>query len=329
MNHAWRSLEEVGGLAAVPAEWRQHTGPAYDAFKAGFLQPAGRDAKSFPCPHKSGCAHEVRSRGHGFVGVCKEDDGTGCDDIPLTADEVAVWEVNFPRLGRAIARALECDAKEAGFGLGRTRQIASLGSAPLPIVLTIQPDEEGFSNVVAHLVARLPKGFILLAPTSRFFTTHAAELLARVNAGFFDLESHLTLLPGGVPHARQRGGELFSPYLPPASAPVSDNEARRLFALLKALESESNYRKAPVTRVFQLYCLEARSRDEVAKACRCVPSLITLRLQAIEKKLGRKPAELRGISSHFDGIADALTDSRARHIDRARAIEGSDPDDEG
>lgn len=128
--------------------------------------------------------------------------------------------------------------------------------------------------------------------------------------------------------ARKIGGELFSPYLPQVSEPISDNEARVLFASIKVLESESNYRKAPVTRVFQLYCQEKLSRNEVAKACHCVPSLITLRLKAIEKKLGRKPLELRGISSHFDGIADSLTDSRARRIDRKRAIDGSDPADE-
>ncbi|MGC3956658.1 MAG: hypothetical protein QM813_01380 [Verrucomicrobiota bacterium] len=36
---------------------------------------------------------------------------------------------------------------------------------------------------------------------------------------------------------------------------ASDDDARRLFALLKALESEGNYRKSPVTRVFQFVLL--------------------------------------------------------------------------
>lgn len=110
--------------------------------------------------------------------------------------------------------------------------------------------------------------------------------------------------------------------------PATDDEARRLFALLRALELETKFRKAPVTRVFMLYCLDGKKRDAVARDCNCSRALIALRLKAIEKRLGRKPTELRGFSSQFESIADSLTDSRARRIDRKRAIDGDDPEDE-
>lgn len=110
---------------------------------------------------------------------------------------------------------------------------------------------------------------------------------------------------------------------------ASDDDARRLFALLKALESEGNYRKAPVTRVFQLYCLEGLKRDEVARKCNCVPSLVTLRLKAIEAKLGRKASALRQLSGHFERIADSLSDDRARRIHRAGAMDGLSEEDFG
>jgi hypothetical protein len=115
---------------------------------------------------------------------------------------------------------------------------------------------------------------------------------------------------------------------PTAVDPVTDDEARRLFALLRALELESKFHKAPVTRVFILYCLDGKSRDAVARDCNCSPALITLRLKAIKMKLGRKPIELRQFSDQFERIADSLSDSRARRIDRRRAIDGDDPDDE-
>ena len=150
-------------------------------------------------------AHQVRPRGRGFVGGCKDDDGTGCDDVLLTKEEIEVWVVNLSRLGRAIAQALKCDAKDAKLGLDGTRQIASLGDAPLPVVLTVQHDGDGFGDVVAQLVARFPKGFVLLAPTSRFCTAPATELLGRVNAGFFSLESQVMLTAQGNLQARKRG----------------------------------------------------------------------------------------------------------------------------
>lgn len=110
--------------------------------------------------------------------------------------------------------------------------------------------------------------------------------------------------------------------------PVSDDVARKLFALVNALELATNYRKAPVIRVFYLYCVKSLTREEVARACRCVPSLVTLRLQVIEQKLGRKPAGLRTISNEFERIADSLSDPRARRINRQRALDGSDPEAE-
>jgi hypothetical protein len=110
--------------------------------------------------------------------------------------------------------------------------------------------------------------------------------------------------------------------------PASDDVARQVFALVKALESKTNFRKAPVTKVFQLYCLESLSCREVAKACRCSPGLVVSRLKVIEEKLGRKPEHIRTFSAEFERIADSLRDSRARQISRQRAILGDDPGDE-
>jgi DNA-directed RNA polymerase specialized sigma24 family protein len=110
--------------------------------------------------------------------------------------------------------------------------------------------------------------------------------------------------------------------------PASDELALKLFALLKSMESETRYRKAPVLLVFTLYCVEGLTREQVAKECRCSLTLAKIRLRAIEKKLGRKPAALRAFSSQFQSIADSLADPRARRIDRLRAMDGSDPDDE-
>ena len=100
-----------------------------------------------------------------------------------------------------------------------------------------------------------------------------------------------------------------------------------MFALLRALELENNFRKAPVSRVFLLYCLDGKSRDAVARDCKYSPALVSLRLQAIEQKLGRKASALRQLTGHFEQIAETLTDSRVRRIDRRRAMEGEGEED--
>jgi hypothetical protein len=213
MNSAWHILEDVPAHSAAAADWKLHLGGAYAAAKEAFLQKAKRKASSVQCPHIGGCTHELKPRGDEYVAKCKDDDGAGCDDFVLSADAAEVWEVNLKRLGAGIAGALKCLAKDQKLELDRTRQIASLGNAPLPILLTVQDDEDGFGNVVARLVARWPKGFILLAPTSRFCTATATDMLGRVNAGFFDLATHVELLDSGKLHAPKSGEELFAELL--------------------------------------------------------------------------------------------------------------------
>jgi len=146
------------------------------------------------------------------VGVCQCEE-PDCEDLLLQAEDVKVWELEPGKLGRAVARALGCEVKCVDLRLRRTMQIGALGDGPLPIVMTLQPDEESFRAVAGELVARLPKGFVLLAPTSRFCTAPATEMLARVNAGFFSLERLVTLLANGRLHAEKNGGELFAVYL--------------------------------------------------------------------------------------------------------------------
>jgi hypothetical protein len=317
----WRALEELPTGISVAADWQHYVGDAWPAFQAGFLDRCSEPATSYYCPQECGCAHRVVHHDDGRIVAACECDPWNCDTFELTAADVVDWEFNRTRLARAVCRAFELERREQDLGLPWTQQIARFSATAVPVVLTIQQDPYEFENVVARLAARWHDGFILFTPTSRFVDGRVHELLSHARAKFFDLESNLDLTPWGELKARRRAGELFAALVPKEVAATSDNEAQRLFALIEALETETNYRKAPVTRVFLLYCARGLSREEVAKRCRCVPSLVTLRLKAIEAKLGRKAAELRLISGHFERIAESLTDDRARQVHRASALD--------
>ena len=326
MGTCWSAIESSPEAAAA-LNWRAWLGPDFETVAAACLRRTERRVERVPCPNGCGCSHRVRPVAGGFVGVC--DCGEDCEDIPLKAEDVVVWELNMARLGRAVAKAFGCDVKEAEFGLRRTRQVGSFSGAALAVVLTIPPDQEGFRNVVGQLVARQKGPFILLAPTSRCLDGISQGLLTNAKAGFFDLESHVTLLPSGALQAHKSGGELFSKYLPDAKEPVPEDVARQVFALLKELESEGQWRKAPPTKVFRLYCQEGLSRAEVAKKCDCVDSLVTLRLKQIRLKTGRDPKELRQLSGHFQKIEDSLSDPRAKKVRGKSAIDDDRFGDEG
>ena len=64
---------------------------------------------------------------------------------------------------------------------------------------------------------------------------------------------------------------------PVAVAPVSDSEAVRVFALMKALDDGQRNRKAPLGRVFRLLVLEGLSQAATAKQCGCSPGLVSAR----------------------------------------------------
>jgi hypothetical protein len=328
MSSLWQCLEALAGGNHVAAEWAKLSGEQFAPLRSAFLRDTQNRARFIPCPHGCGCEHEIVQRAGGKLAAVCRCEPWNCDDLPVAPAEVSLLALNTAKLGRALCKAFECDARETKLPLPLTWQIGAKFSNGVPVLLTIQNGCEPFGRVVAELTARHRQPFILLTPTSRHCNAKSRELLTTARAECFDLESNLTIFGNGSLHTKTSPGLLFQNFAPAAATGASDDDARRLFALLKALETESNYRKAPVTRVFQLYCLEEQSRNEVAKACHCVPSLITLRLKAIEKKLGRKPKELRVLSSQFERIADSLTDSRARHIDREQAIHGDDPPDE-
>lgn len=316
MKNFWRAIETVH--RAVPARWQGVLGEHYEAVKMSFLRATGRKAPVHPCPHECGCWHEIVEHDDGeIVGVCQCDPLT-CDNLELTAEAIELFELNTAKLGRSVARAFGCDAKETDMGLPGTWQVGAFSGASLPVVLSIQHNAGDFRNTVAQLVCKLRERFVLLAPTSRYADCISLGMLTGVKAGFFDLESNLNLASNGVLVARRSGGELFSRFLP---EPTSDGVAQQLFALVRQLESETSWRKAPILQVFRLYCMENLSRDEVAKRCGCVPSLVTLRLKTIEQKLGRKPSELRQFSSHFEAMEESMSDSRAKRVYRSGMVE--------
>jgi hypothetical protein len=145
---------------------------------------------------------------------CDEPD---CEDLVLRAEDIVVWELDLAKLGRAVARTLEVDARGADLGVFGARQIGAFGAVAMPVVLVAHPGARGLGGVAAHLVARLKERFVLLGPTSRLFDGECQGLLASVGARFFDLESQLDLMPSGRLAARKKAEQLFAPLLAEAT----------------------------------------------------------------------------------------------------------------
>lgn len=312
MSKLWRCLEEIRGLVAVPVEWRAWLGTDFDVFKATFMRKRPGRADSIPCPREPGRAHDVVPRGDEFVAVCE----SGCPDMPLKREDVEMWEVNPSKLGRAICKAFDCDARVTDLRLPLTWQFGVKFVNAVPVVLTIQNEREDFRNVVAELVARWRQPFILFAPTSRLVDGVCTELLEKANAGFFDLESHVILTAQGNLQSRKSPGELFARFAPDAKEPAGEDVVRRLFGLIEKFESEKHLKPPSALKVFLLYCGRELTAQQVADKCRCSKGTVVNRLEIIRRATNTEPDKLRAYSPHLQKMEDDVAESGAKHIHR-------------
>ena len=316
MHNAWRCLEELPGLTAVPAVWRGRMTTDFESFRLLCLQPGPEPAPAYPCPLRDSCYYDLIAQDVGpFLAIC-QDNPVVCPNTTFSLQEITPLELNWQKLGRAICKALDLVAKFACLAPPDTCQVGSWSADEVPLILTIQTDTEVFQRVIAELALRLRRPYILLAPTTTHIDAIAQELLADANAGFFPLDTTIRLTDHGTLCALQRPGGLFAKFTPQPKDSVDEGVARQTLALAKALDSEQRCRKAPIYKVFLLCCMEGLTVNEIAKKCGCVRSLVFTRLKALRQKLGRDPRELRQYSAHFESIEQSLSDPRARNIYR-------------
>jgi hypothetical protein len=258
--------------------------------------------------------------------VCERDPPT-CERIQLTRADITPLELNWQKLARAICKAFGLDTKIGDLPIPHTIQIGSWSADAVPVILTIQTDRHHLHFVISDLIARLHQKFILFAPTTRNLDASSQELLANANAAFFPLDTTVILTQNATLQPTKPPGELFAKFTP---QPKESDEgvARSLFALAKALDTETGMRKAQPSTILRLYCAENLEPDQIARKLHCARSLIYSRLKFLSQKLGRDPAELRQYSTHLQNIENSLSDSRAKEIYRKGATQGDDGPDE-
>ncbi len=311
MANFWQGIEKVRGWATVAAVWRQHMGDEdFERVRNTFVLPNGRQAIWFPSPDVCECKMDVviHAPDH-IVGVTE---CGGCDDIALTAADIAMYELSWKKLGRSIAIALRCEPKDVDIGVPGARQIAAFGGGSMPVILVIQLDRHEFADVLRRIVLEVRKNFVLLSPTGRFMDANGKGLLARVNAGFFTLESIINVMPNGTLHAARSAGELFSAYLPEQREPVQKNEAARVFEIVRKLRSEAGKGVAPLFDVFNYLVLDGLSQRQAAKQCGCSVGSMSLRVAALEERFNLTIEQLRGFASDVKEMESTVKADRYR-----------------
>src|SRR3954469_4313624 len=98
MNSPWPALEEMPGLAAVPAGWRIHMGEHFEPFTILCFDLWPTTVKTIPCAICRGCAFLTTTHVDGQItGVCTAHRPV-CPPATFTLADITPLEVNWPRL---------------------------------------------------------------------------------------------------------------------------------------------------------------------------------------------------------------------------------------
>jgi hypothetical protein len=114
-------------------------------------------------------------------------------------------------------------------------------------------------------------------------------------------------------------GELFARFSAQPKE-VEEDVARRAFALIQTLDSETGAKPPSLLSVFRLYCIEELSADHIARVHHCSKSTVIGRLNQIRARTGVDPQDLRKVSASLKRIGEEMDDSRAERIYRKKLI---------
>jgi hypothetical protein len=241
-----------------------------------------------------------------------------------------IWQLHWPKLARALCEALGCrnsansapfdSEKSSALGLPNTIQFGAWSIESVPVLLTIQSEDRLFRNVLSELAARLRRSFIIFAPSNRHLDVAAQELLANAGAGFFALDENVRLTSRGTLQAAKTPGELFAAFTPKPQEPPDEDAARRAFALVQQLDTDTPSKPPSTLTVFRLYCIEELSIPRIARKCGCSVGTVANRLALLRAKTGVAPESLRRLSGHISKMEEDLSDSRAKRLHRRSFI---------
>ncbi len=325
MQNPWRSFEELPGLTAVPAAWRDWMQDQFPQFRELCLEPDTRRPYFYPCPVGRGCAYAITPEPNGtFSGTCQREP-IRCPHAAFSLAEITPLRLSWSRLGRALCRAFDLNPQMVEFYLPPTRQIGSWSSDCVPVILTIQCETDAFHLVIAALGNRLRRPFILFAPTNLHIDAHAQELLANAQAEFFSLENTVRVTHNGTLTTTRPPGELFSKLAPKPVDETAADGLRTAFALIDELDKESAV-EPKAFEVFRLYCMKGWSIPQITAELKCGVATVDRRLKQIQERTGKHPKYFRQLSGHFENVKSQFRDSRARRIKGEAAL--NQPDDD-
>jgi hypothetical protein len=171
----WRGLEEVEGLTSTKLHWLAACGPSLFQFLEPFLIPTGERAEWIPDPTDRMRQMRVIPAFHrkysDFIAISEEEPRS--EDVPLSAQDLAVYRLDMSRFGQGIASALGF-TKTVSVPLV-SGNVARLGWMPthgLDVVLVLPCRDDDLLKALDQVRPKIRGELALITPTNHTVIPH-------------------------------------------------------------------------------------------------------------------------------------------------------------
>ncbi|MCL4553495.1 MAG: hypothetical protein M1305_08150 [Candidatus Marsarchaeota archaeon] len=228
----WQVCERVV-TTAVLKEWElEIKDPEVFAIAQQILIPTDRQSTEYPCTeHRPcGCTHELWVHKDGSkVAVCTCDEQE-CDAIPVTDEDLVIYELDFARIFRGIGKVIGFHSaiREVPGMLG-VRCIGECSPSPgftVPLYFVFHSGYGGMVEVIRQLSFHRSGAFVLFSITPVEFDMKAREAVDRLGILALHLDELIFANDDGTLGVDTRVKDVVSAYLRQATAERSAEKVK-------------------------------------------------------------------------------------------------------
>ena len=204
-NRFWEYLESLPEQTAAWCEWHGHLGEwdKFSVFYQKYLKLRMNRAKTVKCRIQCECdcpRKVVENSPTDIKAVCPNNMS---EPYPLEFRDILLHSLKLDKFFSALGDALEL--KGSQYFILALRNVQLLGdytfedgSVSSPVLITFSSSQEEMNKTIKQLCRLLEEPFILLAPTSRYFTYESSWILNKNKSIFLPLEDAVTFNDNGT-----------------------------------------------------------------------------------------------------------------------------------
>lgn len=195
LEHLWKAIEDIPGLLAIRAAWRNASRADFGLIAAS-LQPTAKFSGTYPCPYPNGhsCPRRIVNYGDDEVAAICQDPHRICPDLSLSVKDALLYELDLFGFIKPVLEAAGVRNPQLAL---RTHGVWNVGLAIAgdlsfqPAYLLVLSETEAFDRAAQSLMFEIEGAFTIIAPTERHWTGTLQERMRPPRINFIPLNERI------------------------------------------------------------------------------------------------------------------------------------------